>query len=349
MEINEISIDKIRPSPYQPRETFDKEKIQELAESIKSVGILEPIIVRQNGDTYQIIAGERRWRAAQFAGLKKIPAIIKDITGEHMLEESLVENWHRTDLSHAEKENAVYALWKSGKYTSHTELAKKLGTSGSTVSDNIKAKEAREKIDKIIGKETTVATRAIIDTEGIDDESRSKIIKNVEDDNLQAQKIRQYVSVLKQNPSKAVKEALLKPDSKVTPEKAMIIEKELSDDFDKAKMVEMVEKHGLDEDSTKIWVQEIKEEGVRAFQPKIVAGKGLNLKMVERLSELGRLGRDIQSFYENTKEHLDVEDLTRLHQGIEVTFDRIMPIYNEVSKMLGKKEVQYIKEIDLRR
>lgn len=93
MEIKMIPVDKIVPNPFQPRETFDKESIRELAESMKEYGLLQPIIVKplKNGK-YQIIAGERRWRAFQFAGLKEIPAIVKDIDTPRQLIESLIEN-----------------------------------------------------------------------------------------------------------------------------------------------------------------------------------------------------------------------------------------------------------------
>ena len=75
MQVKMIRIDEIRPNPFQPRESFPKEEIQQLAKSIKVFGLLQPIIVRKKGKTYEIIAGERRWRAAHFAGLKEIPAI----------------------------------------------------------------------------------------------------------------------------------------------------------------------------------------------------------------------------------------------------------------------------------
>ncbi|MCK5408813.1 MAG: ParB/RepB/Spo0J family partition protein [Candidatus Heimdallarchaeota archaeon] len=99
MEIVQIPIKNIRPSPFQPRETFDKDAIEELAASIKEFDLLNPILVRPTGDeSYQIVAGERRWRAAQFAGLDKIYVIVRDIDESRQRVESLIENIHRKDL-----------------------------------------------------------------------------------------------------------------------------------------------------------------------------------------------------------------------------------------------------------
>ena len=111
-----IPTNKIHPSPFQPREMFDKEKLEELAASIKESGLLQPILVRKDGDGYQIIAGERRWRACQFAGMKEIPSVVRDPSPDDLetRELSLAENWHRLDLESAETEKFVYQLWRDG-------------------------------------------------------------------------------------------------------------------------------------------------------------------------------------------------------------------------------------------
>jgi ParB/RepB/Spo0J family partition protein len=148
--INYISIDKIRSNPFQPRESFDKEKIEELAESIKEEGLLEPIIVRKKGKTYEIIAGERRWKAYQFAGQKEIPAIIKDVDDFEAREISLVENWHRVDLEPNEKEKFIFDLWhdgqKKGRYKSINNMSEKTAIPYTTLSGLIYAHEEREEI-----------------------------------------------------------------------------------------------------------------------------------------------------------------------------------------------------------
>jgi ParB/RepB/Spo0J family partition protein len=146
-KIDYISMDRIRPNPFQPRARFDKEKIEELAESIKEEGLLEPIIVRKKGESFEIIAGERRWRAYQFAELKEIPAIIKNVDDIEAKEISLVENWHRLDLEPNEKENFVNHLWKdgekSGRYKSIRNMSDKTGVPFATLKDLISASDDR--------------------------------------------------------------------------------------------------------------------------------------------------------------------------------------------------------------
>jgi ParB family chromosome partitioning protein len=109
-EFVELDIDQLDPSESQPRNIFKEAKLEELAQSIKSNGILQPIVVRRNGERFQIIAGERRWRAAQKAGLRKIPCIIKDISEENVLELSLIENIQRQELNPIEEANAYKNL-----------------------------------------------------------------------------------------------------------------------------------------------------------------------------------------------------------------------------------------------
>ena len=113
MEVVELPLNKIVPSVFQPRETFPKDELQELADSMKEHGLLNPISVRKNGDgTYQIIAGERRWRAAKFAGMKNIYAFVKEITNEQQRIESLIENVHRKDLNMIEKGRGMMEIFK---------------------------------------------------------------------------------------------------------------------------------------------------------------------------------------------------------------------------------------------
>jgi ParB/RepB/Spo0J family partition protein len=114
MEVKMVDVDKIRPNPFQPREAFPKEEIQQLANTIrtKEIGLLQPISVRREGDTYRIISGERRWRASQFAGLSKIPAIVKDVTDSELMLQSYIENVHRKDLEPIEKGKGLAEVYK---------------------------------------------------------------------------------------------------------------------------------------------------------------------------------------------------------------------------------------------
>jgi len=135
-ELQMVPVEKIRPSPFQPRESFDKGLIEELAQSMKSLDLLQPITVRLSKGGYQIACGERRWRAAQHAGWDEIPAIVKEMDDRAMQLYSIVENLHRVDLTAPEKERAVYDLWK--KYyepenKKRVDLAKDLSLDDSTI------------------------------------------------------------------------------------------------------------------------------------------------------------------------------------------------------------------------
>ena len=109
-----IDLDRIKPNPYQPRESFPKESIQQLANSIRHVGLLQPISVRpvKGKKIYEVIAGERRWRAAKFAGLRRMPAIVKDVDDARMMMESLIENVHREDLAPMERARGLAEVYQ---------------------------------------------------------------------------------------------------------------------------------------------------------------------------------------------------------------------------------------------
>lgn len=112
LEAKMIRLDEIRPNPYQPRISFPREEIEELANTIKEVGLLQPIAVRKKGKTYQIISGERRWRACQLAGLKEILAIVKDVSDSQMMIESVIENVQRKDLEPLERARGLAEIYK---------------------------------------------------------------------------------------------------------------------------------------------------------------------------------------------------------------------------------------------
>lgn len=143
-----VAIDKVIPNKSQPRKEFNAEKIQELAASIKEQGILQPIVVRKQADgLYEIIAGERRWRATQAAGLHEIPVIIKEADNKKVLEWALIENIQRENLNPIEESEAYSQLIADYKYT-HQELADKMGKDRATVSNALRLltlpKEIRE-------------------------------------------------------------------------------------------------------------------------------------------------------------------------------------------------------------
>ena len=135
-DVVEISISDLRANPYQPRKTFDEEKLKELAESIKEFGVLEPIIIKKSVHGYEIVAGERRCKASQLAGLDKIPAIIKDFSDEEMMQIAVLENIQREDLTAIEEAQA-YARLLTTLAISQEELAKRIGKSRSHITNMI--------------------------------------------------------------------------------------------------------------------------------------------------------------------------------------------------------------------
>ncbi len=133
----EIEIDEIRPNPFQPRLKFDDQSIEELAQSIRESGIVQPVIVTPEDDHYKIIVGERRWRAAQRAGLRKIPVLIRNIPREKQLEISLIENLHREELNPLEIGQAYQRLIDEQGYTQQ-EVAEKVGKDRTSVTNYIR-------------------------------------------------------------------------------------------------------------------------------------------------------------------------------------------------------------------
>ncbi len=133
-DIIEISLDEIRSNPYQPRKTFVDDTLKELAESIKEVGIVQPVLVKKSIKGYELIAGERRTKAARLAGLEKIPAIIKDFSDQEMMEIALIENIQREDLNPIDEANAYENIIKVSGMTQE-EFARKFGKSRSYVTN----------------------------------------------------------------------------------------------------------------------------------------------------------------------------------------------------------------------
>ncbi len=125
-EIREIQIDLIQPGRQQPRTTFDQVKLEELAQSIRTTGIIQPLLVRPSGGLFELVAGERRWRAAQLAGLARIPAIVRDIPDDNLLELALIENIQREELNPVEEANAYKRLIETLGLT-QDEVARRVG------------------------------------------------------------------------------------------------------------------------------------------------------------------------------------------------------------------------------
>ncbi|MFY0546286.1 ParB/RepB/Spo0J family partition protein [Brevibacillus sp. H7] len=148
-QVSEISVSEIRPNPYQPRKEFDAAAIEELSQSIKEHGIIQPLIVRKSIKGYELVAGERRLRAAKVAGLKKVPVVVKAYTDQQLMEIALIENLQRENLNPIEEAEAYEKLMEHYSYTQE-ELAQKIGKSRPHVANILRLLQLPDKIRKFV-------------------------------------------------------------------------------------------------------------------------------------------------------------------------------------------------------
>jgi len=146
-------IEEIIPSRYQPRKGFDDGRLTELANSIKEKGIIEPLIVRKRDKGYELIVGERRWRAAQRAGIKEVPVIVRDVTTAEAMELALIENLQREDLNPLEEAEAYKRLMEEFHYTQE-ELAKRIGKDRATVANAVRLLKLPQEIKAYLADES---------------------------------------------------------------------------------------------------------------------------------------------------------------------------------------------------
>ena len=147
--LDELPVAAIRPNRYQPRDHFDEEALGALADSIREVGVLQPVLVRPAGDGYELIAGERRWRAARRVGLQTIPALVKETDDAAALEHALVENLHRDDLNALEEAAAYQQLIEDFGLT-HDEVAARVGRGRATISNTLRLLQLPPSIQRLL-------------------------------------------------------------------------------------------------------------------------------------------------------------------------------------------------------
>jgi ParB family chromosome partitioning protein len=147
--IDVIPIADVQPNPYQPRKHFDETSLSTLADSIRELGVLQPILVRPTGSGYEIVAGERRWRAAKRVGLTSIPALISDVSDTVSLEQAIVENIQRSDLNPMEEATAYQQLIEEFKLT-HDQVAKRVGKSRTAISNTLRLLVLPPSIQKMV-------------------------------------------------------------------------------------------------------------------------------------------------------------------------------------------------------
>lgn len=149
-EVIEIEVGKIQPNEYQPRKVFKDEALRELAASIKEKGVLQPVIVSRVGDgTFKLIAGERRWRASSLAGLKKVPALVKDVSSQDSIEIALIENIQREELNPIETADAFHRLMKDFKLTQEA-LSERVGKDRTTVANYLRILKLPDEIKALV-------------------------------------------------------------------------------------------------------------------------------------------------------------------------------------------------------
>jgi len=182
-ELLQIDIDLIEPSPAQPRTHFDEDRLEELAQSIRSNGIVQPLLLRRHGARYQLVAGERRWRAAQRAGLQRVPAVVRDIPDNKLLELALIENIQRQELNPIEEAHAYKRLIETLGLTQEV-VAQRVGRDRSFVTNYLRLLRLPEDIQRLVEEEKISMghARALL---GVDDpDIQRRVAKNVIDQSL---------------------------------------------------------------------------------------------------------------------------------------------------------------------
>ncbi|HEY5883484.1 MAG TPA: ParB/RepB/Spo0J family partition protein [Pyrinomonadaceae bacterium] len=191
-DASEIPIDLIDPSSLQPRSIFDEAKLDELARSITANGVVQPLLLRRKGPRYELIAGERRWRAAQLAGLSKVPAVIRSVSDDKVLELALIENIQREDLNPIEEARAYKKLIDTVGLTQET-VAERVGRDRSYVTNYLRLLKLPNDLQDLLqkGKLSTGHARALLGTDHI--EVQRRLARKVIDQDLSVRATEQLV------------------------------------------------------------------------------------------------------------------------------------------------------------
>ena len=199
-----VKITKVEPNREQPRKLFDEDALQELADSIKQFGVIQPILVQDRKDHYEIIAGERRWRAAKLAGLKEVPVIIKNYTEREIVEISLIENIQREDLNPIEEAQAYKRLLNEFELK-QDEVAERVSKSRAAVTNSLRLLKLSERVQQMVIDEmiTTGHARALLAVEK--EEDQYLLAQRVFDEKLSVREIEKIVKSYGK-PPKAKKE-----------------------------------------------------------------------------------------------------------------------------------------------
>lgn len=294
----ELLIKNIAANPYQPRCNFDEEKLQELAASIKEFGVVQPVVVRKKGRSYELVAGERRLRAAGLAGLTKVPAIVKDYDDAKMMEIALIENIQRHDLNPIEEAQGLRRLMQEFKLTQE-QTAEKVGRSRSAVTNILRLLNLPEQV-------------------------QAHIINSV----LTMGQAKQLLGLPKQEQMCEVAEAIIANgwSSRMTEEVVRKLK-----EGKKLKIVrELVEEEAKNKDNKeKKPKREPTENDIfcHDFEQRLVEFLGTKVKVVPKLDEQGRQGGTIHI------EYYSAEDLERIYEVLQQGRHEEKPLNGEPKRL----------------
>lgn len=220
-ELKEVELAKIRPNRLNPRLDINIGRLNELAESIRQVGLLEPIVVRPVGEEYEVVVGERRYRASQQAALQRIPVVVREFSDEQVITLNLIENIQREDLSAVEKGNCCKHLLEKypDKYPSKEVIGKKVGVSADTVSNWLKLTEAPAEIQRIVAPmekagvprdvgKLDYSTALTITRQIPEPERQVEVARGIASKPIHGRKARQIVAKAAEEPGKSVEEIM---------------------------------------------------------------------------------------------------------------------------------------------
>jgi len=212
--VNEVDISELRANPYQPRKQFDPDSLEELAESIKEHGIIQPLVVRKSIHGYEIVAGERRFRAGKKAGLTKVPVVIRDFTDEQMMEIALIENLQREDLNPMEIANAYKKLMDHFSMTQE-ELAARVGKSRPHVANFLRLLQLPSAIQEDVSRGTLSMghARALLGVKEPD--VQMKLAEKVKREGASVRQLEEWIQQINQN---GIKKKKPKKAEKVEPQ-----------------------------------------------------------------------------------------------------------------------------------
>lgn len=209
-----VNINKVEPNREQPRKNFDEDALVELSESIKQFGVLQPLLVQDRKDYYEIVAGERRWRAAKIAGLKEVPVIIKDLTEQEKAEISLIENIQREDLNPIE-EAVAYKKLLTEFNLKQDELAERVSKSRTAITNSMRLLKLNDRVQEMViaGRLTTGHARALL---GIEDAERQiEAAEEVADNKLNVRDTEKLVKKVQQEKERPGEKTDTKTDPKL--------------------------------------------------------------------------------------------------------------------------------------